>query len=107
MTSPPQKPFQFRLRSIFLATTAIAAVLALLKLHVLFFIPIIHALAGGLLIVLTKRRAAGGYVAGLVLGGALFGLRFSVPCRLSPTEIAILSSRWSRLRGGSSVRLGP
>ncbi len=98
MTSPKTttpnggKPFQFGLGSIFLATAAVGVALALLKLYVLLIIPIIHVLAGGLLIVLTNRKAAGGYVAGLVLGGALFGLAFSGsgPTVLTTTGMAVL-----------------
>jgi hypothetical protein len=69
------KPFQFRLRSLFLLTAAICVVISLLRLEIATFVlltPILHVVAGGLLIVLTRGKAAGGFVVGLAVGPMLF-----------------------------------
>jgi hypothetical protein len=99
-TTEDRKPFQFRLRSMFVATAVVGLTLALLKLHVLLIIPIIHALAGGLLIVLTDRKAAGAYLAGLAGGGVLF-LGYALPdtTRFTPIGIAGLFLSTATLAG--------
>jgi hypothetical protein len=99
-TTDDRKPFQFRLRSIFVATAVVGATVALLKLHVLLIIPIIHVLAGGLLIVLTDRKAAGAYLAGLTVGGVLF-LGFALPdtTRFTAVGIAVVFLSTATLAG--------